>query len=318
MDNIFLFDWLSATLPVDGDWPCGNATDGSTFIQLLGIEDVSFQVLNGPHGPNKRLWFDGISIHLPTDKHPFLWLEMSGTGCRAFETYGHDNWKMLLNVILQFCNITRLDIAFDDHSGILDMSQLVLDTYFNPCFVSKSHYHECHLSFDDRTGDKGTSIYHGRESSNTLIRIYDKAAQLGYDEKIHWNRVELQLRRENATAFASRYLSCDNLGDLFCGVLVDYLRYCERCDTDSNRWRWPLKDYWADLVQNASRIRLLDTPGVEYNILNLEKFVFNQAGNSIRTFIDCFGVDVFLERLKETRPFILPEKYQEIIRKCKQ
>lgn len=317
MENIVLFDWLSATLPEDGDWPCGDARDGSSFIQILGMTDVSFQVLNGPHGPNTRLYFDGISIHLPTDKAPFCWLEMSGSGCRAFETYGHGNWKQLLNIFIQFCNITRLDIAFDDHDGILDMSQLVLDTYFNPCFVSKSHYHECHLSFDDRTNEKGTSIYHGRESSNTLIRIYDKAAQLGFDTKTHWVRVEMQLRRENASAFASRYLSCHNLGELFSGVLVDYLRYCEQSDSDSNKWRWPLADYWAALVGSAARIRLLSTPGVEYNIQNLESYVFGQAGNSIRTFIDCFGVDKFLERLKETQPVIVPEKYNEILRKWK-
>lgn len=317
MDNLVLFDWFSATLPVDDDWPIGSALDGSCFIQLLGMTDNSWQVLNGPHGANKRLYFDGISIHLPTDKHTYAWLEMSGSGCRSFETYGHGNWKELLNVIFQYCNITRLDIAYDDHTGILDMSQLVLDTYFNPCFVSKSHYHECHLSFDDRTGEKGTSIYHGRESSNTLIRIYDKAAQLGYDQKTNWNRVEIQFRRENAMAFASHYLQSDNLGDLFSGVLVDYLRYCESCDTDSNKWRWPLKEYWSELVCGAQRIRILSTPGIEYNISNLENYVFNQAGNSIRTFIQCFGVDQFMERLKETQPSIVPEKYKEILRKYK-
>lgn len=317
MDNIVLIDWLSATLPLDGEWPCGNASDGSTFIQLLGMSEIPFQVLNGPHGQNKRLYFDGISIHLPVEAHQYLWLEMSGTGCRSFETYGNGNWKELIHVIYEYCNITRIDLAFDDHTGILDMSQLVSDTYFSPCFVSKSHYHECHLSYDDRTNEKGTSIYHGRESSNTLIRIYDKAAQLGFDQKTHWNRVEIQLRRENAMAFASLYLQNDDLGQLFCGVLVDYLRYCESSDTDSNKWRWPLKDYWSALVKDAARIRLLSTPGVEYNLQNLESFVFSQAGNSIRTYIECFGIDAFMNRLRETQPYVLPEKYLEIIRKYK-
>lgn len=317
MENLILIDWLSATLPLAEDWPCGDANDGSTFIELLGMQNVSFQVSDGVKGFSKRIWFDGVNIHLPSEKMPYLWLEMSGSGCRAFETYGHGNWKQLLNVVSQYCNITRIDIAFDDHSGILDMSQLVLDTYFNPCFISKSHYHECCLSFDDRTGERGTSIYHGRESSNTLIRIYDKAAQLGYDSKDHWNRVELQLRNRNAQAFASSFLQSNNIGDLFCGVLLDYLRYCEPSDTDSNRWRWPVKDYWSNLVKDAVRIRLLTTPGAEYNIQNLENFVFSQAGNSIRTYIECFGVDRFMERLKETSPFDIPPKYKEILNKFK-
>lgn len=318
MENLVLFDWLSVTLPLEGEWPSeGDCNDGSVFINLLGLQNIDFEVCDGVRGFRSRLWFDGINIHLPSEKQPYCWLEMSGSGCRAFETYGSGDWNHVLRVVVEYCNVTRIDIAFDDHSGILDMAAIVNDTYFKPSFVSKSHYHEVQLSYDDRTNERGTSIYHGKESSNTLIRIYDKAAQLGYESENHWIRIEIQLRRENAVGFIQAYLQSNCLGDTFAGVLVDNLRYCERSDSDSNKWRWPLTGYWSELVSDATRIRLLTTPGVEYNLSNLESYVFGQAGNSIRCFIDCFGEDAFIKRLREDAPVTIPSKYKELVRKYK-
>ena len=52
------------------------------------------------------------------------------------------------------------------------------------------------------------------------------------------------------------------IGEAFAGVLLNYLRYVEP-DTDSNKWRWPMKDYWYNLVEDAERISIYTAPGME-------------------------------------------------------
>ena len=319
MDNLVLFDWLSATIKtplIKYDDKKSQLEYAEHFISALGLDVGMFDVADGPHGKNNRLWLDGINIHLPSDNKDFVWLEMSGSGCRAFETYGHGNWHSLLEFCVINANIKRLDVAFDDHNQILDMRKLVEDTYFNRSFISRSHYHEVQLSFDDRTGDEGTSIYHGRECSNILIRIYDKAAQLRRkDEK--WTRVEIQMRNDNAVEFAQRFVQGDSVGPLFRGVLAYYLRYCEPSDRDCNKWRWPVADYWSNLIEESAGIRLLTTPGVEYNMTKLENYVMHQAGNSIWTYIQAYGYMAFRDKLEKSLPAEMPVKYKDLLKRFK-
>lgn len=313
MENLILLDWLSATrprTPYDEENPFYNEVDA--LISDLGLTDYSFTVSDGVKGFGSRYWFDGINIHSPSSKLPYLWLEMSGSGCRAFETYGHGDWLLLLRYLIHNgWSIKRLDIAHDDHSGILDMPTLINDT-LNELYVSKSNKHEVIIGMDDTTHERDCSIYHGSKNSNTLIRIYDKAKQLELSKE-HWIRTEIQLRDDNAQGAALALVEGGSIGDLFTGVLVRYLRYIDNCDNDSNKWRWPIKDYWANLVDNAVPICVAQTPGVEYNFSNLENYVFHQAGNAIKTYIDAFGVDKFLDKVREFKPYITNPKYRHLL-----
>ena len=312
MQNLILLDWLSATRARTPSDTINDDDTGFSMIEALGMQECHFQIFDGVKGFSKRLWFDGISIHLPSHKMPYLWLEMSGSGCRAFETYGSGNWFALLNTLIQMgCNIKRIDLAFDDHSGILDMPTLINDT-LSELYVSKSNKHEVIIGLDDLTHERDCSIYHGSKTSNTLIRIYDKAKQLELGSE-HWIRCEIQLRDENAHNTALELLGGCDIGSLYCGILIRYLRYVDIVESDINKWRWPVKDYWSKLVDNAIPICVATTPGVEYNFSNLENYVFHQAGNAIKTYIDAFGIDKFLEKVKEYKPYITNPKYRHLL-----
>ncbi len=133
-----------------------------------------------------------------------------------------------------------------------------------------------------------------------MIRIYDKAAERGLPETQHWVRVELQLRRDRASQFAFTAVS-EPIGTLFRGVLVNYVRYVDDPGTDSNCWRWPMKSYWAELIDQVGRITLFVKPGVEYNIRQLDHYVFDQAVNAIGASIDIYGAPFFMEQIQRKR-----------------
>ena len=190
MENCVLYDWVSITSKIHSP---------QNLIDLLGFNDPSivWEQVKGAHGYQDRLYWGCISIHYNGREDMGVWLEMSGQGCRNFESYGSGDYDSLFREVFDNpdeMNVTRLDVAFDDHSGILDQS-IICDDTRNHEFISRFRQVDVHYS----TG--GDSVTFGDRSSDLLIRIYDKAAERGYTDGRHWVRVELQLRRERALDF---------------------------------------------------------------------------------------------------------------------
>lgn len=301
MDNLVLYDWVSITSKIH---------DPEQIISLLGLQSVPWEQIKGAHGYKDRFYWNCISIHYNGSPDMGVWLELSGQGCRAFETHGHGDYEYLFATVFdnpEQMKFTRLDVAFDDHTGILDMNTLISDT-LSGNYVSKAS------SWEVTQSNKGTSVIIGSRQSPVLIRIYDKAAERNITDGSHWIRIELQLRDERATEFA-RYQIEKSLaiGETFTGVLLNYLRYVVPDDGDDNKWRWPLTDYWADVLGEACRISVYVKPGVSYNLLNCEEFVYGQCGNAISALLQVYDIDTFLDKLhhRTSRP---NPKYARMVR----
>lgn len=301
-ENVILFDWLTVSCKEEDPW---------YWVTILHMEDVAWSAMEkGRYGYRNGLYFGSISILYDGNPGMGICLDMSGQGCRAFEEYGSGDFVGLFQLFQQDdrFNITRLDVAFDDHTGVLNIYQLFRDTgvrkedddeTVDQQFVSKFRKSKREEEFDN--GRSGITIYHGsKKNSDVLIRIYDKAAERGLPKTQHWIRVELQLRRERAAQFAFIAVT-EPIGTLFRGVLVNYVRYVDDPGTDSNRWRWPMKPYWAELIEQVGRISLFVKPGIEYNIRKLDHFVFDMAVNPIGAAIDIYGAPFFMEQIQKRR-----------------
>ncbi len=297
MDDMVLYDWLSFTVK----WE-----DPYQVAEFLGLGSLPWQQTKGARGYQDRLYFNAISIHHHGRPDMGVWCEMSGQGCRAFETLSTlpgDKWQSLLSAILaQGMHLTRLDVAYDDHTGTLDIDQIIQDTRRKE-YVSRSDYWEIVES------SKGQTVQFGSPKSDVLIRIYDKARERNCPEGEHWIRCELQLRRERAAAFVRLPQA---IGEAYCGVVMNYLRFVEPMEGDINRWRWPIKGYWADFLCNANAIRIYQAPGMEYNLDRCRRYVMHQAGNAIDAYIQIVGVGYFLEELHK-RPVMRNPKYDRLV-----
>jgi len=120
--DIILYDWLSFT---------SKSLTPRSVTDLLGLSDVPWQNTKGARGYRDRLYFNCISIHYNGRDDMGVWCEMSGQGCRAFEslTTLPDKWESLFSEIVSLkLNITRLDVAYDDHTGTLDLDEMIQDT----------------------------------------------------------------------------------------------------------------------------------------------------------------------------------------------
>lgn len=267
---------------------------------------------HGRNGYRKGLYYGSISILYDGNPGMGSCLDMSGQGCRSFEEYGTGDFDGLFQLFQrgEGYHVTRLDVAFDDHTGILDIQQLFRDSDNQDGeqqFVSKFRKSRIEKEFND--GRAGITVYHGSKKSAILIRIYDKAAERGLPEDQHWVRVELQLRDDRAEAFC---FDDAPIGILFRGVLVNYVRYVDDPGGDSNRWRWPMKPYWEELIEQVSRIRLYVKPGVEYNIGQLNNFVFEQASNAMAAAFEIYGVPFCVQKIQQREVMGNP-KYRRLV-----
>lgn len=302
-ENLILFDWLTFTSHCDSP---------ETVMQLLGLKDVPWQKMDkGRNGYRQRYFFENISILYDGAENMGICVDMSGTGCRAFESYSKINWNELMQ-ILYFSsgdyNVTRLDMAFDDHTGILDIDELRDDTD-DHLYVSRTR------TWKVEYGSAGTTIYHGSPKSNMYIRIYDKAAERDLQD-CHWIRVEMQMRDEIAIGFING-LMIHPVGDQFRGVLHNYLRYVVDPGTDENMSRWPMADYWQDLIEGVGQIRVWSAPGIDYNEFHLSNYVINQAGNALDCYLRIFGMEDLIRELGQ-RSVKMSPKYLRLLAKYKE
>ena len=307
MENKVIYDWVSITSRIHSP---------QNFIELLGLDQpgIGWEQTKGAHGYCDRLYWEKISIHYNGREDMGVWLEMSGQGCRAFESFGNGDYEKLFQEVLDNpgeMNLTRLDVAFDDHVGLLDIATVAEDTV-NRDFISKwiTGKIERSMNFNGKKEEDALTINFGSMKSVIFLRIYDKAKERGFTDGRHWIRVELQLRDDRALAMVQR---TEPIGKAFAGVLVNYLRFIQEPDGyDSNRRRWPTKRYCQQLLDGIAPIQLYERPGSEYNMMNLENFVFKQAGGAIYTYLETHTIGQFLEMLKNRNVSLNP-KYKALI-----
>lgn len=121
-ENVALYDWLSFT---------SKKHTPQELIEALGLTHCPWTETTGARGYRDRLYFGCISVHFNGRDDMGVWVEMSGQGCRNFEDLStlSDKWDTLFSFIQEHnLHITRLDVAFDDHTGILDIERVASDT----------------------------------------------------------------------------------------------------------------------------------------------------------------------------------------------
>ena len=321
--NKILIDWLSFTI---------SNIDIENLMELFGFDELVFSDLKGNRGYAHKYFCDGVNINYgkTSDDMADFWVEMSGQGCRVFESYGHSDWIYLFSNLLEndTINITRLDVAYDDFNELINLHEIVADTLAHN-YVSKAG----DRSWKVELSGEGTCVTIGKCKSNTMIRIYDKAAERHAEAEFdHWVRCEEQLRYQNAMQFCK--LLCKhqivmpgedfagisveglNIDKLFFGVLNNYLRFIDvNANDDSNKWRKPCSEHWAKFAHSVTdeRVSLWVNPGVEYNVLRLDRVVEHQFSGAVVTYALIHGIDKLIQALIERIPY-LNTKYKYLIR----
>lgn len=322
-NNVFLIDWLTVVFHDQ------TVDDVKRLLGLAGADIPWMDKRVFRHGYPMMTFWNNIVIQWGADREEFytsdpdksaadkvradmgICLDMSGTGCRAFEQYGTGDWLRLLELIchnLGRIHITRLDLAYDDHIGILNIFRIEQDVR-DRSYTSKAKFSEIIWSDNQADDIQGLTVQVGSKKSQIMIRIYNKAAERGLDHTKHWVRVELQLRDDRAAVAVAEILKLQHIGRTVSGILRNYCLF-QVPTGDSNKSRWPIADYWDKLLMDMDKISLWISPGEPYNFSKTETHMLEQYGQAFITYYRIHGsLSSFLFAAQNRFPK-LKKKYQ--------
>lgn len=323
-NNVFLIDWLTFVSHVDSV---------DTIKQMLGLADPSIpweDEIKFRNGYPRQCYWNNITISYGAEEEQFyadkskarndmgICVNLSGQGCRAYETYGKNDWFGLFSHFFlkdSNYNITRIDLAYDDHIGILDINRIRYDVE-DDNLVSKSDFVKNIWSKNRKKDITGLTVQVGSDRSAVLIRIYDKAAERDFDDGTHWIRTEIQLRQKRALVAAAEIFKTRQVGRVASGILRNYITF-RTPSADSNKSRWAIAPYWDRLLLDMGRISLWISPGEPYNFSKTERWLTHQCGLALLTYSKIHGglndLVHFLSSQFERSGKDLPPKYKRAL-----
>lgn len=254
------------------DWVQVTFTFGQNLqriYEILGINESEFlDQPAGLYGYRSHKKCGHISVLYDGSDGMGIHVQMSGQGCREYETFHGVTWKQFfMSCMANEANFTRVDVAIDDIAYVGQQPYFTVNRIYRKikegCCKSvffKGKYIE---SLELGTGDSlGETLYFGKDQSDVQIRMYEKnfermhAGKEIQEDITHWNRVEVQARRSKAQAVVLYLVNHDDVAYIVKGILKNYISFLVKNDRDSNRRRWAVCKWWLDFLDNSEKLKL--------------------------------------------------------------
>lgn len=248
-ENRCIIDWFAFTLPFK---------NVSEVFNLLNLKEETFTSNGrGGMGYKNAHRFQQITVFSDGADNMGCHVEMSGQGCRQYETDGLEWRELITRIFAVKGHFTRLDIALDVVDGTLPLEKI--EEYYSTnrfrSFFRRSQLIKNDLLTADGPLSSGFTRYFGSKTSRTLFRIYDKAAQMGLPDAVSWIRFEIQLRDERAEFASELILKRDDLGKIAVAVINHNLSFIE-LDVPSNKSLCTLAIWWSSWLQTTEKLKL--------------------------------------------------------------
>jgi phage replication initiation protein len=252
-------DWIEGTILKK------NLADVLGYLhELLG----DFQELpRGMMGYNHAAIVAGSGRVCWDDKRDDMGIHVS-LPATAITNLGYNPVSLLIDLCENLgMRLSRLDLAADDLKGTLNFDAIensVRCVHFVSRWTKVRRFEEI-----ENGQSLGRTYYFGSPSSDTQIRIYDKAAErraAGENFVGHWIRVEMQLRDERAHKAAEHIVKHPDTWQVWAaGLIKGYLDF-KTVSSDSNKSRWLTATWWDDFLGRVSKERITfsrDIPTIE-------------------------------------------------------
>lgn len=341
----YIIDYFKFVIKKDDASHNGQAPTFKFVLDFLGMTEYSedFIVLPGKYHYAYCYVYENIRIYEAAasrfDDMGYM-VEMSGEGCRWFEAqyrekHGialawRDFFKSFVNLTVQgySINVARIDFAFDDYDGLLDMDTIIdcaAKREYVSLFRCRPHSNAGAeavewfkiMSYGSVHGMdcNGKTIYFGNRRSNAFCRFYDKKAEQIYQNRNdkdkldklnkikHWVRFEMEFKNKtaNSLVMSMACLDNDNLFSKYLSEVINsYIRFIDI--DDSNATRCTVKKWWADFIGSAERASIT-CPGIKKDpVKGAVIWLKHSLAPTLTAMIYRFGSERFFEMLFEDNP----------------
>ena len=162
-------------------------------------------------------------------------------------------------------HLTRLDCALDDRASTVPLNTIKQAIETGQCVTRADRMQIIASSSIHKGTPQGETLYLGSPQSQTLLRIYDKRAELRSKGREDWDsygiRWEIQLKQDRAQVCGQvlSYIEETEWLEFTIGVLRSYVdfRDTSREEPDEDRYRSSLLGWWKDLTDGFRKGRLV-------------------------------------------------------------
>ena len=273
-----LVDYLTMTSKIHDHW---------YFLEQLGLRECGFIEMPGRYGWQNRLYYRGVSVLFGGSREDVC-LEISGTGCRTVEELSGNTFDWFrflqgfeLDIRIGEVNVSRLDIAGDDHDGILSFQRMVKH--------GDEGRYVCKARWKMKTDWAEQCIYFGSPVSDRRLRIYNKALEQHQDGL--WFRVEMQMRDKNAVSFLLNWFREKSIGRCYAGVLRDFLRFTTTAPDGTHYDRLKVTRWWEKFLGQVESCPQLYIDGGVYTLWHVQRFLERQASSSLKLWLEANNGD---------------------------
>lgn len=162
-------------------------------------------------------------------------------------------------------HLTRIDCALDDRAGSVPLTTIKQAIADGQCVTRADHLQIIASSSIHKGTAQGETLYVGSPHSQTLLRIYDKRAELQMKGREDWEsygvRWELQLKQDRAQVCGQvlSYIEESDWLEFIIGVLRSYVDFRDttRDELDEDRYRSPLLGWWKELTDGFQKGQLV-------------------------------------------------------------
>lgn len=282
LDKSVELDWLSFTLPYS------DISMERARSMGKGYEKTELSYGRFKYTRSTRM-LDGANIYFnPERKEMGIHVSLNSA---SLAVVGLRPLQMLNLIIDWGGSFKRLDLAFDDFSNLLDVDEMYRKILAGE--VATRYRRVARIS-NAQTGSyekMGDTINLGRRSSESFVRIYDKAAEqkakgVALPEGVEsWTRVELEVKGDKADAVGRMLAntaigSTKSAGQEAANLLYGLLDFKEANREDENKSRWKTVDWWR-LFVGATEKRKLSLPKKLRSIERTKVWVRNQVSASL-------------------------------------
>ena len=290
-------------------------------IQYMIHEDF------GHYSYTEHYYIGDIFVYTSPDEEKGVLLELKGKGCRQFESYllaQERSWyDFLMDALVDGGVMKRLDLAINDHTGMLDIPELTEKCRNEECvsvFRSFKSYASGELvkhEEQDKAG-MGYTLYIGSLKSEVYFCVYEKSYEqyiklgIPIEEAPIKNRFEIRLKDERAYYAVRDLLTYYDAERTAFSIINRYVRFVDK-EADKKRSDWKLSVRWAWFIgENREPLKLTTKPE-PYTLDRTLRWIQRQVDPTLKmleTITAKTGIDYLKEIRKSTK---LTEKHYKII-----
>lgn len=340
----YIIDYFKFVIKKDDVSENGQAPTFSMLLEFLGMSEYAddFYAIPGKYHYSACYVYDDVRIYESADVRADdmgYMVELSGQGCRLIEAlwkqkHNSDfSWRLFFKKFVDLTskgyslNVPRIDFAFDDFDGLLDLD-MIAECARNREYVSLFRDYDINsggelLPWRERISCRkskslnliGKTVYFGKRKSNSFFRFYDKKVEQlvkfkDDKEKVeelnkinHWVRFETEFKNKTANSIVMS-IACFNNDNMFSKYLSEvingYLRFIDI--DDSNATRCTVKEWWAMFIGTAE-VSSITCPGIVKDPVDRAVVWLNHSlAPTLAALIQRFGSEEFFDMIFKDNP----------------